>query len=351
METASTFKEKYWKYGLVAIVLIAGLVLLKETRPYLGGLLAAFTVYVLLRSQLYYLTEKKNWRKSLAALLLVGETIFVFLIPFSLIIWLLIVNIQNIHIDPEAISVPIESFIAAVKEKTGYDIVKPDNISSVVSILPRIAQALIGGIGSFGVNVLVLILILYFMLVGGRKMEQFLIGLLPFKESYRTKVLHETRVLVRSNAIGIPLMALIQGGLATLGFYLFGAPHPVLFGFLTAITTILPVIGAFLVWVPLVIYLILAGHWPQAIGLAAYCAIIVSQSDNVFRFMLQKKMADTHPLITIFGVIIGISMFGFMGIIFGPVMIALFVLCVKIFKEEYLDGKTPVIDPPGEINT
>lgn len=297
MESVSSFKEKYWKYGLIAIVLIVGLVLLKETRSYLGGVLAAFTIYVLLRKQLYYFTEKKKWKKNLTALLLVGETILVFLIPFSLIIWLLIVNIQHVSINPESISIPIESFIAAIKEKTGYDIFKPENISSVVAILPRIAQALIGGIGSFGINVLVLILILYFMLVGGRKMEQFLIGLLPFKESYRTKVLHETRVLVRSNAIGIPLMAVIQGGLATLGFYLFGAPHPILFGFLTAVTTILPIVGAFLVWVPLVFYLLMTGHWSQALGLAAYSAIIISQSDNIFRFMLQKKwLTRIHSL-------------------------------------------------------
>ena len=65
--------------------------------------------------------------------------------------------------------------------------------------------------------------------------------------------------------------------------------------------------------------------------------MVVSNTDNVVRSFLVKRMADTHPLITIFGVIIGLGLFGFMGVIFGPLMLAIFVLCVQIFKEEYLD--------------
>lgn len=81
----------------------------------------------------------------------------------------------------------------------------------------------------------------------------------------------------------------------------------------------------------------LPGSWGAAIGLSLYCIIIVSNADNVIRSFLVKRMADTHPLITIFGVVIGLSLFGFMGVIFGPLLLAIFALCVQIFKEEYLD--------------
>jgi len=67
--------------------------------------------------------------------------------------------------------------------------------------------------------------------------------------------------------------------------------------------------------------------------------LLLTNADNVVRFFLQKKMANTHPLITVFGVIIGLSLFGFWGIIFGPLFLSLFFLCVDIFKQEYLDGK------------
>lgn len=87
------------------------------------------------------------------------------------------------------------------------------------------------------------------------------------------------------------------------------------------------------------IYMALIGNWLQAIGLAAFGALVISQLDNLIRFIIQKKMADIHPLITIFGVVIGLSLFGFMGVIFGPLLLSLFFLFVDMFKKGYLDGE------------
>ena len=83
----------------------------------------------------------------------------------------------------------------------------------------------------------------------------------------------------------------------------------------------------------------LTGDWVNGVGLAAYALIVITNVDNLIRFMLQKKMADIHPLVTIFGVIIGLSLFGFMGVIFGPLLISVFMLCFNMFKKEYLHGK------------
>ena len=103
---------------------------------------------------------------------------------------------------------------------------------------------------------------------------------------------------------------------------------------------------------PLSVYLALSGGWGNAIGLTLYGTIVITHVDNVVRFMMQKKMADTHPLVTIFGVIIGLALFGFMGVIFGPLMLAIFIFCVDIFKRKYLDGTSDkllfVPDPKKE---
>jgi predicted PurR-regulated permease PerM len=98
-------------------------------------------------------------------------------------------------------------------------------------------------------------------------------------------------------------------------------------------------LGTGLVWLPLSAYLALTGDWANALGLFAYSLLILTNIDNLIRFVLQKKLADTHPLVTIFGVIIGLSLFGFMGIIFGPILLSGFILCFHIFKVEYLEGK------------
>ena len=168
-------------------------------------------------------------------------------------------------------------------------------------------------------------------------MEQYIFQILPFNETNKKVVVHETNIIVTSNAIGIPLLGIIQGIIALLGYYVFDVPTPIFFGFLTAIATIMPVIGTALIWVPLSIYMAATGEWGNGLGLLAYGILIISQIDNLVRLMLQKKMADIHPLITIFGVVIGFSLFGFMGVIFGPLLLSLFFLCFNIFKKEYLE--------------
>ena len=331
-------KEQYWKYSLVTIIVVLGTILFVEFIPFLGGILGACTIYILVRKQMLYLTEKKHLRRSFVAVILLLETILCFLIPLSLAVWLFINKLQNFNLDPTQLVKSAEHIANLIEQRTGYDVLDTSNIMSAVSILPKIGQVLRGGISGFAINVAVLVLILYFMLIGGAKMEKYVYSILPFSDENKKNVLNEINMIVTSNAIGIPLLAIIQGLIALLGYWIFDVPSPFLFGFLTCFATIIPVVGTALVWLPLALYMTLTGDWVNAAGLTAYALIIITNVDNLIRFILQKKMADTHPLITIFGVIIGLSLFGFMGIIFGPLLISIFILCFNIFKEKYLDN-------------
>ena len=330
-------KEQYWKYSLIVIILFMGIIIFRQITPFLGGLLGALTIYILVRGQMRYLVEKRKLKRSLSALLITAETIFVFLIPLGLTVWMVVNKLQDINLDPQTYIAPIQQVAEFIKEKTGYDVLGKDTLTFIVSILPRIGQIIMESISSLAINLFVMIFVLYFMLIGGKKMEAYVNDILPFNETNTQEVILEINMIVRSNAIGIPLLAIIQGGVATIGYLLFGAPNILLLGFLTCFATIIPMVGTALVWFPVAAYLAISGDWFNAIGIAAYGAIVVSQSDNLIRFILQKKMADTHPLITIFGVVIGLPLFGFMGVIFGPLLLSLFFLFVDMFKKEYLD--------------
>ena len=332
-------KEQYWRYSLIAIIIVLGIVLFQQITPFLGGLLGALTIYILVRKQMIRITTKRKMKRSTAALLITTEAVFFFLIPISLVVWMLVDKLQNLNLDPQSIIAPIEEIAGIIKSKTGYDVLGSDTTSFIVSALPRIGQAVMGGISSFVINLFVLVFVLYFMLIGGIKMETYVNAILPFNATNTEHVIHEINMIVRSNAIGIPLLAVIQGGVAMIGYFIFGAPNALLLGFLTCFATVIPMVGTGLIWFPVAVYMALTGDWPNAIGLAAYGGIIVSQLDNLIRFILQKKMADTHPLITIFGVVIGLSLFGFMGVIFGPLLLSLFFLFVDMFKREYLDTR------------
>lgn len=329
-------KEQYRKYSLITIILGLGLLLFLKMTPFMGGILGACTIYIMVRDQMLYLTQKKKIRKSVTAIILLIEAILCFLVPLSLAVWLFISKLQTVNVDTATFVDTITNLADWIRRKTEYDLLSKENISSIASILPGIGQFLMGGISSFAVNLFVLVFVLYFMLIGGTKMEQYIYELLPFSDSNKKHVMNEINMIVRANAIGIPLLAIIQGAIATLGYYLFDAPSALLFGFLTCFATVIPIVGTTLVWFPLAAYMAISGDWPHAIGLLLYCGLIVTNIDNLIRFILQKKMADTHPLITIFGVVIGLSLFGFMGVIFGPLLISIFILCVNIFKEQYL---------------
>mgnify|MGYP000568575773 FL=1 len=325
-------KEQYWKYSLIVIILFMGIIIFRQITPFLGGLLGALTIYILVRGQMRYLVEKRKLKRSLSALLITAETIFVFLIPLGLTVWMVVNKLQDINLDPQTYIAPIQQVAEFIKEKTGYDVLGKDTLTFIVSILPRIGQIIMESISSLAINLFVMIFVLYFMLIGGKKMEAYVNDILPFNETNTQEVIHEINMIVRSNAIGIPLLAIIQGGVAMIGYLLFGAPNILMLGFLTCFATIIPMVGTALVWFPVAAYLAISGDWFNAIGIAAYGAIVVSQSDNLIRFILQKKMADTHPLITIFGVVIGLPLFGFMGVIFGPLLLSLFFLFVVLLS-------------------
>ena len=155
-----------------------------------------------------YLTEKKHLRRSFVAVILLLETILCFLIPLSLAVWLFINKLQNFNLDPTQLVKSAEHIANLIEQRTGYDVLDTSNIMSAVSILPKIGQVLMGGISGFAINVAVLVLILYFMLIGGAKMEKYVYSILPFSDENKKNVLNEINMIVTSNAIDrIPLPA------------------------------------------------------------------------------------------------------------------------------------------------
>ena len=245
---------------------------------------------------------------------------------------------QDFTLDPQSLISSIRHVSEQIRLRIGYDLLQDSNISSMVAVITRFGQAFLQGIFSFGVNIVMLLFVLYFMLIGGTRMENYCRAMLPFNATVARNVTNEIYMIVRSNAIGIPLIAVVQGSIAYAGYLVCGVPSALFWGVVTCFATILPVVGTALVWVPLAAYLAVAGSGGAAVGLMAYGVLVVTQSDNVIRFILQKRMADTHPLVTILGVLIGLPLFGFMGVIFGPLLLAMFVFFVHIFKRKYLDG-------------
>ena len=327
-------KEQYWKYSLVLLIIGLGILLFKQAQPFMNGILGGFTLFLLVRNWTYRLKTRIN--PSLAVWLVTICTTLFFLIPISFLTWLLIDQLSGLHLDAKSIVAPVRQVAQIVKDRSGFDVFSENSVSFIVSHLSAFGQKLMAGVSDFFVNLCVAIMLLFFMLYEGKDMEEYIATILPFKEKDKKEVLDKIQLIVRSNAIGIPLLAVIQGIISLGGYWLCGAPNPIFSAMLTALASVIPLVGTALVWVPISIYFLLTGNWISALILLGYGGIIISQCDNLIRFMLQKKMANIHPLITIFGVVAGLPIFGFMGVIFGPLLVSLFLLFVDMFRKEYL---------------
>ena len=328
-------RELIWECALLILIFGLGIILFNHTRIFFSGILGALTLYILLRKPAFRLAEKTG-RPALSATLIVIAVVLFIIVPLSLLVWFIISKLQQVNWNTNDIIAPAMQVIGIVKEKTGIDLISEKNIAFAAGKLTAFGQSIIGGIGDFFINILATIIVLFFLLTGGKQMENYLSSLIPMKKINKQETIEKVNVMVKSNAIGIPLIALIQGLIAWIGYMAFGVPNAFLSAFLTGLCSIVPIVGTMVVWIPIGIYYIVLGMWGKAIGILLFGAIFISQSDNLFRFILQKKLADTHPLITIFGVVVGLQMFGFIGIIFGPLLVSLFLLFLDMFRKEYL---------------
>jgi predicted PurR-regulated permease PerM len=178
---------------------------------------------------------------------------------------------------------------------------------------------------------------MYFMFTGGRTMEDSIRKFIPLHLESVVALAHETKHMVKANAIGIPLISIIQGLFAWAGYLLFGMEDALMWGFLTGVFAFFPIVGTMMIWVPLVVYLYSKGLGGQATGLLVYSLIITGNVDYLARVTLMKKIGNVHPLITVFGVIVGLQLFGFMGFIFGPLIFSYTIILVKIYSHEFVD--------------
>jgi predicted PurR-regulated permease PerM len=188
-----------------------------------------------------------------------------------------------------------------------------------------------------------MIFVLYFMLTSGREMEKGIHSFLPLSEKSIDELGKETIHMVKANAIGIPLISIIQGITAMVGYLIFGLKDWAMWGFVTGIFAFFPIVGTMLVWLPLVIYLYSQGLNWQATGLLIYSLVVTGNVDYLARITLMKKIGNVHPLITIFGVVVGLKLFGFMGFIFGPLIFSYLVILVHIYNYEFVEQQNQIL--------
>lgn len=322
---------------IVILLLIAflGIVIIWKLTYFIPGFLGAAALYIMFRSWYFKLVEQKKWRGWMAATLLIVGILVAMIGPLYLMIEILTPKINALLSNTDSIRANALKIYAYVQEKIPQVNISQQQVLGFVQKGVGILPSILDATANLFANIFTALFIFYFLLMGGRAMESGFRSYIPLARKSRQEVWKETQNMVISNAIGIPFLALCQGLVATLAYWFCGVEGALLWGLLTGMATIIPVIGTMVVWVPVCIYLLAKGETNYAIGLALYCFIIVGSTDNVIRFLFLKKFGDVHPLITVFGVILGLNLFGIVGLIFGPLVLSYFLMLIRIYRAEY----------------
>lgn len=329
------FNNRLRQLILLLLIILLALLLVNQLFIFLPGFLGAITLYILLRGTYFYLTIKKRWNKTLTSLLFIFGSLVVIALPVFFSIQLLSSKLSVILNNQATLIADAKLVGDKIYALTGFQLLSDENIVNFQKQAAHIVPSVINSSAAILSNFAIMFFLLYFLLINGRKTEKFLDGFIPLKEENVDLLSNETKMMIRANAIGIPVLAIIQGIIAAIGYWIFGVQDFALWGFLTGIFSMVPIVGTAIIWVPLTAYLFAVDKTGQAVGLLIYALVLITNIDYVVRLTLLKKFMDVHPLITIFGVIIGIGLFGFWGVIFGPLLISYFIILVKIYINEF----------------
>jgi predicted PurR-regulated permease PerM len=321
---------------LVLIILIA-ILLIKQLFVFLPGILGAITLYILSRSFYFKLIFKKKWKKGLTALLFIIGFLLIIALPVYLSVTLISPKINEVLRNQDKVVQAVQVAAQKISEKIGTEILSPDNIKTAAQKISAFVPSLLSGTATTLANLFMMFFLLYFFYAGGAEMEKRINKIIPLKPQNTNVLVSETKMMIKANALGIPIICIVQGVAATIGYLIFGVDDWALWGFLTGIFAFFPFVGTMIIWVPLSLYMYAQGLVLPCVGLAIYSVVVTGNVDYIARISFMKKMGDVHPLITVLGVIVGLNVFGFIGLIFGPLLISYFLILVKIYVNEFSD--------------
>jgi len=263
-------------------------------------------------------------------------SLFIILLPIAMLVQMLSGKVAYALEHSGELVISLKQLVADFEQRYSIVILSQDTIDKIGAWLAGLLPKILGATFNSLSTIFFMYFILYFMFVNAREMEKTLQLYLPFRSDNVGLLEREVHSMVVANAVGIPVVALVQGIVGLVGYLAIGVKEPFFWFGITCIAGVLPVIGAALAYIPLIIIFLANGQLWQGVAMFIFGFGVIGTVDNVMRFSLLRKIGDVHPLITVFGVIAGVSLFGFIGLIFGPLLISLLLLLIRIYRNEFV---------------
>lgn len=328
----SIYNPKQQKNIVFVVIVFLGLFLLYALKDFLTALLGAIIFYTLFKPFYKYLTEKKNIYKGLSAVVIIFISFMIIILPFFFLSWMIVDRIIEFNSNTEEIN----HFLNAINAFSGEKFNEPNLVRNTIQgiekwTLDAFPTAVTGLFGVF-LRITLMYFILYFMFVQDSEFESAMLKYAPFGNDGNTRLAEELKNITYSNVLGHGLIAITQGLLVAIGFWIFDINDPLFWGVISTFLAFLPIVGTPLVFVPAGILELALGHSFSGIGILVWGFILVINIDNFMRLFIAKKIANIHPLITVIGIVAGVPIFGILGLVFGPLLLSYFILMVYIYE-------------------
>lgn len=330
-------------------------------RPFLHILVLAIVLASLFYPIQIFLVRVYRGRSTLAALTIVFIVTFVIAIPIFFFIsalvaqgldsinrineWIKAGNLQQLTQNPDVLA-----GIAWIQERfPSFDINKLNIADNLLQLSKNVGHfllskgaSLLGNAATLVYDFFIMIFIVFFMVRDGKQMVEQARYFSPLRKDQEDRILNGVRLVARSVLLGSFLTALSQGIIGGIGLMIVGIPG-LFWGTVMGFSSLIPVVGTALIWVPTVVYLIILGKVKSAVFLALWCIVLVGSIDNFLRPFLMRGEASMSPFYIFLAIIGGVQYFGLVGILYGPLILSFAMIMLFIYGVEYrndlLEGK------------
>ncbi|HEY3581585.1 MAG TPA: AI-2E family transporter [Pyrinomonadaceae bacterium] len=333
--------------GVLAVTAIALYLCWLMLRPFIG-VLAWAVVLVIVFYPVHQRLARKIKGRSLSALVSCLLVVLIVVLPLIVLTFTLAQElagvIPKIPAQISQLMNPETSLLGKVSEwiqqRFGIDTFRSQEF--MVDQLKRTSEFIVGfslnvasNIVSAIIKAFFVIFTMYYLFRDGDKIVARLPSALPLSRGQSETIIARTKEVVSASVYGVVVIAGLQGFLGGVMFWILGIPSALLWAVLMAFVCMIPVLGSFLVWLPLSIYLMVTGHWTKAVVLLVWGALAISTIDNFLRPRLIRNHTRLHELFVFFSVLGGISVFGLLGIVLGPVVLAITLGLLQTFSARH----------------
>jgi predicted PurR-regulated permease PerM len=334
--------EYVFFFGFMAVV---GYLVWDMVSPFVSALaLSAIIVTICypLYTRVLKITPRRN--ETLAAFLTTILVLLIVIIPLFALTSALVTEAISVYKLVNAEQVGIEDSIreaeaAVQKYAPGFDLNATEYLKQAAAWLASNLGAIFAGTASTIFLFFIAMIGSFYLFRDGRLLTKKLVQISPLPDTQDEVIMRRLAKAVRSVATGTVLVALIQGTLTALGLWLFGFERAILWGVIAAFGALIPSVGTTIVFIPAVVYLVINGAYLSAIGLTAWGVIAVGLIDNLLGPYLMSRGNSLHPFVILLAVLGGISVFGPIGFIVGPVIVSLFMVLLELYSLHISDHK------------